>query len=102
MKYFIFILLLSTCSATKANLKINVCDILVSVDTNCKAEFFIKNEAKTFSFSFKKKGECRLITHSKTNVAHIQFVNGMYVLLVENNINGNDECYSEYSRFWYR
>ena len=99
MKYFICLFLLSACSATKANQKINIYDVLINVDSSCQTEFISKSKTQIFSYSFNQRGKCRFITHSKTNVAHIQFVNGMYVLLVENNIKEGDECYSEYSAF---
>lgn len=99
MKYLIFSLLLSACTNSVANQDVRVFDTLVKVNANCQIEFNFKNEIKTYKHSFTDNGKCKLITHAGTNVVHTKFVKGMYVLFIENNIETESKCISEYSAF---
>jgi len=99
MKYIIFPLLLSACTNIGANQEVIIFDTSVKLNTNCQIEFISNNKIKNHNYSFNKNGKCKLVTHAGTNVTHIKYVKGMYVLFVENNIKKGSKCFSEYSAF---
>lgn len=99
MKYIIISLLLSACTNTIANQEVLIFDTLVKVDKNCQIEFNFNNKIQTYNYSFTKNGKCKLITHAGTNIVHTKFVRGMYILFVENNMETENKCFSEYSAF---
>jgi hypothetical protein len=99
MKYWLIPLLLTACTISTASQDIQIFDTTVKVDKNCHIEFRYKDKTQTHTYPFDKNGACELVKHAGTNIAHTQFIRGMYVLFVENNIKKEDQCFSEYSAF---
>lgn len=99
MKYFIILFLLSACTNSIANQKIQIFDTYVKIKNNCQIEFNYNNKIQTHALSFSNNGKCKLISHSGTNIIHTKFIGGMYILFIENNIKTENKCYSEYSAF---
>jgi len=99
MKYFLNIFLLSVFTNSMANQKIQIFDTSIRVNDNCQIEFNYNDTVQTYGFPFSKNGKCEFTTHSGTNIVHTEFINGMYILFIENNIKTQDKCYSEYSAF---
>lgn len=97
MKALYLLPLFVFCQNIQANSQLIIFNTQIKITDNCQIEFNNENMISTHKPAFSKIGKCRIITHSRTNVEHIIYVNGMYIVLIENNIEENNRCTSEYT-----
>lgn len=99
MKYLALLMLLTACTATHANPEVTVFNTTVNLHDDCSVFFGSEGAIQSYSYPFSRHGDCRIVTHAGTNIAKTLYINGMYILFIENNIKENDNCSSEYSAF---
>lgn len=98
MRLLCLILMLSACAHAQ-HLSPSILGTALSLDVNCNLVAIHKGQSVTYPLNFESVQQCRLVTHSGTNISHTVFINGAYMLFVENNHTKNDNCFSEYTAF---
>ncbi len=98
MRLLCLTLMLSACAHAQ-HLPPSILRTALSLDANCHLVGRHKGQSVTYPLNFESVQKCRLVTHSGTNVMHTVFINGAYILFVENNHTNNDTCFSEYTAF---
>jgi hypothetical protein len=94
----IFLLLLLTgCSSVSVSGPVKIFGAEITLNNSCAIEYSSSHKNSSYALPFKGAGDCRLVTHQHTNIPNIQYVNGMYLMFIENNINEGDKCRSEYT-----
>lgn len=99
MRYLAALALLTACTSTHAKPELTVFNTTINLNDDCSVSFGSEGNIQSYSYPFSKHGECRIVTHSGTNIVNTIYVNGMYILFIENNLRENNNCSSEYSAF---
>ncbi|WP_344800269.1 hypothetical protein [Litoribacillus peritrichatus] len=97
MKKTLVCLLLSACSYAASNEIIRLFDTNIMMNSVCSLSFTKNETTASYSPVFSEQGDCRIVTHPESNVPHIEFINGMYIFFVENNLKLGNSCKSEYT-----
>jgi hypothetical protein len=94
----IFILLLLTgCSSFSNSSPITIFGARLLLNNSCELEFSGPHDKGSYSLPFKAIGKCRLVTHQHTNIPKTLYVNGMYLMFIENNLEKGGKCKSEHT-----
>lgn len=97
-KYYVMVAITLLTSCASAN-QIEVFGGTLAIESGCVVTVSANKREQKFTPKFTPSGECRLMTHSNTNVVKTMFISGMYVFFIENNISKDSGCTSEYSAF---
>ncbi len=97
MKRLFLFFLLSGCSSISNSSQLSIFDTKILLNEFCQIEVIKKSKKTLYPVPFKNPKTCRVISHEHTDVPNIKYVNGMYVLLVENNMEKGNNCHSEYT-----
>lgn len=65
--------------------------------SNCSLTLTTNKTSISHTPIFTEAGECRLVTHDRTNIVNTHFINGKYIVFIENNLIKGDSCTSEYT-----
>lgn len=98
MRVMLTTLLLSISIASQAN-TLEVFESQVVLNEDCSITVQHDASKKTIEPNFTELGKCSLMNHGKTNIPKTLYVNGMYVLFIENRLETNDTCKSEATSF---
>lgn len=96
-KLLIPLLFLSACSTVDAMQEITIFNTQIKVNASCDLEFVTDKVIRTYTPAFTNKGSCRMVSHSETNIPHIEYINGMYIFFIENNTSSENSCSSEFT-----
>lgn len=101
MKFISFFLTfcLSGCTLALEQPAFSVFNTTLSLDKDCNLHIKNKTNESTMVIAFEVYKNCRIVTHPHTTIVNAQFVNGGYIVFVENNHTDVDECFSEYTAF---
>jgi len=97
MTRIFFLLLLTGCSSHSFSSPIKIFGAELILNNLCVLEYASPLDKGSYPLPFNTAGDCRLVTHQHTSIPNIQYVNGMYVMFIENNIKEGDKCRSEYT-----
>ena len=64
----------------------------VELLSNCTLIVEVNGEKQTIEPEFSQEGHCSIMTHGRTNVPKILYVNGMYVFFIENSLKSESSC----------
>jgi hypothetical protein len=96
MKSLIPALLLGCSGAAHAE-SIEVYGTHISISEQCEIETATTaGKEKRASLDFSVPGRCSLIKLGNTNVPHLEFIGGSYIILVESAVGEGSACKAEY------
>ena len=94
-KIISIIFILSTSACTASNLDIQGTSIQLTDSCEIKATY--KNKpAEAFKLNLPNASSCSFITHSNTNIVHLEQVTNAYMFLVESTETSENNCKSTY------
>lgn len=98
MKRFIVLTaFLFSCSSLAEKNTVNIFDSFLTLNNDCEIEVHNSQKQYRYTPKFNANGECRIISHSSTDIPHIKYINGVYILFIENNVTTSSGCSSEYT-----
>lgn len=97
MKRMFILLLLTGCSSVGDSSPVTIFGAQLLLNNSCELEFSVPHDKGSYLLPFKVIGKCRLVTHQHTNIPKTLYVNGMYLMFIENNLEEDGKCKSEYT-----
>jgi hypothetical protein len=80
-----------------------VFDTKINLDESCNIHITNKSGESSlqspFHTSVNAVKKCRIVTHPHTSIVNTKFINGGYIVFVENNHTELEICFSEYTAF---
>ncbi|GHB66685.1 hypothetical protein GCM10008107_14950 [Psychrosphaera saromensis] len=99
---FVFISLSGYVSASTSD-SFSVFDTAINLDESCNIHITNKSGKSSvqspFHTSVNAVKKCRIVTHPHTSIVNTKFINGGYIVFVENNHTELETCFSEYTAF---
>lgn len=92
-------ILLFSCSSLAHKEQLNIFNLTISLNSDCQLQLDASEKHHSYSPKFSSKGECRIVSYSSTDIPHTKYINGAYILFIENNIKTASGCTSEYTAF---
>lgn len=96
-KIIVLTVFLFSCSSFAHKDSLTIFDNILRLDDGCQVNITTPQKQYNYSPKFNSAGECTIINHSSTDIPHLKYINGMYILFIENNITTESSCMSEYT-----
>lgn len=99
MRVLTLVLLLTACTQAHSTNNLQIFDVNIVLDEKCQISLNTPSGSVSHNFKFESGGSCRIVTHANTTIPATHFINGSYILFVENNHKEGESCYSENTAF---